>query len=268
MVIRDFDSFLDAPGPVSDDALDELLEFLGIEPAGPDEEWWATRVDAAAEAGTARLLPALAHENPAVRRVTTCVLCYCYEPEVADAVRAVCAAHVTDEPTRLGLHIVLGVHAGFSPAGDELARFGSAFGALLDSNPRPDMLGALTPSPVLADLPWAEPGWDTPLGAVDSLLARAPGLHLPWLLAMAGPESVPVLADSALRHGDPSLVEPYALAPLRSPDLGTRRAALQRLSRWEFDGRLDAAAGFLDDPDLRDLAVDVLAAAGDRRARC
>ncbi|MGC7094504.1 HEAT repeat domain-containing protein [Amycolatopsis lurida] len=267
MVLKDFDSFLDAPGPVSDAALDELLEFLGVKAHGPAEEWWATRVDAAAEAGAARLIAALAHEDAAVRRVTTCVLCYCYESGVADAVRAIVPA---DEATRLGLHIVLGTHEGWSPEGDELARFGSAFGALLGSNPHPDMLGALEscigwPGRVLAELPWAEPGWDTPVRAVDDLLDRAPELHVPWLLALAG-DHAPALADSALRRGDPALVEPYGLALLDHPDVEVRRAAVHRLGRWKFDGHLDAAAALLPDPDLGDAALDVLTRADDPRA--
>ncbi|MBN6042050.1 HEAT repeat domain-containing protein [Amycolatopsis sp. 195334CR] len=267
MVVRDFDAFLDAPGQVSHEAMDELLEFLGIEARGPAEEWWATRVDAAAEAGRDRLIAALAHENPAVRRVTTCVLCYCYEPGVADAVRAVVPA---DEGTRLGLHIVLGTHEGWSPEGDELARFGSAFGALLGSHRHPDMLGPLAscagrPGEVLAELPWAEPDWDTPVRAVDELLDRAPELHVPWLLALAG-DHAPELADFALRRGDPVLVEPYGLGLLEHPDVEVRRAAVRRLGRWKFDGHLDAVAALLPDPDLGDAALDTLTRADDRRA--
>lgn len=68
---------------------------------------------------------------------------------------------------------------------------------------------------VLTALPWAEPGWDDPVPAVDSHLHRMPDLHVEWLLAVAArhPDQTPALADSAARTENARLVEPRASAP-------------------------------------------------------
>lgn len=256
---EDFDWFLDAPGPVSDRAMSVLLAFLRLDPP-QDDEWWATRVLAAA---ASPLLPAaLAHEDVEVRRVATCVLCYARTAPPTDQDRE------TDEPTRLGLAIVDGVHHGWHAEGDDVRRFGSAFGALLARRPDPRMHDALTavldePGRLLTALPWAEPGWDSPANAVADLLDRAPALRTPWLRAMAvrAPELAAELADAAMYDGSPELVEPYGLVLLARQDDDVRRRAIHRLSRWRHPAYREAVAALLPDPT----ALEVLAALGDRR---
>ncbi len=254
---EDFDWFLDAPGPVSDRAMSALLSFLNLDPA-PDDEWWATRVLAAA---ASPLLPAaLAHEDVEVRRVATCVLCYARTaPTVVES---------DDEATRLGLAVVAGVHRGWCPDDDDVRRFGSAFGALLARRPDPGMRDALTavldePGRLLTALPWAEPGWDTPASAVAELLDRAPPLRTPWLVVMArrAPELAAELADAAMYDGAPELLEPYGLALLARPDDDVRRRAIRRLARWRRPAYQDAVAALLPDPT----ALEVLADLGDER---
>ena len=255
---EDFDWFLDAPGPVSDRAMSVLLSFLGLDPA-PDDEWWTTRVAAAT---ASPLLPsALAHEDIEVRRLATCVLCYARTaPATLDA---------DDEPTRLGLAIVSGVHHGWRPDGDDVRRFGAAFGALLARRPTAGMHDALTavldePGRLLTALPWAEPGWDTPANAVADLLDRAPEVRRPWLRAMAdrgGPVLADEIADAAMYDGAVEFVEPYGLALLDRPDDDIRRRAIRRLSRWRQPAYQDAVAKLLPDPT----ALEVLADLADER---
>ncbi|HEX6360968.1 hypothetical protein [Actinophytocola sp.] len=266
-VIDDFDYYLDAPGRVSDRAMDALLAFLDIEvelsPHAMDD--WAVRVAAAAGAGPARLVEALAHND--LSRIAAFALTYCGAPGPVDLTS-------DDEPTRLALHIAAGVHEGWAASDDDLARFGRAFGALLVSrNVQPGMLDALTlcagtPGDVLAELPWAEPEWDTPVAAVDDLVRRAPESHVEWLLAMAArhPAQAPRLADSAARTEDSRLVEPYGIALLAHENVEIRRAAVSRLSRsWRTAAYQDAVAALLTHAELADAAVTRLAALADRR---
>jgi hypothetical protein len=269
-VTADFDFMVDEPGPVSGHAIDALLSFLGIEVTPPkyEYEWWAERVAAAATADPDRLLSALSTTE--LSRIAAFILTYSADPGPLDGVRP------GDEPTRLALHIASGVHHGWAP-GDDLASFGRAFGVLLASRPvEPDMVAALmlctgAPGETLAELPWAEPGWDVPVLAVDSLLLlRAPAAHVEWLLAMAihHPAEAPALADSAERTRDVTLVEKYGIALLAHEDASVRRAAVGRLSRrWHTDAYQDAVAALLTDPEVGDAAVDRLAHLGDRRAR-
>lgn len=267
-VTGDFDFFLDAPGEVSDRDMDALLAYLGIEVtlSAHDVDWWAGRVAAAAEAGPARLLAALSEKD--LRRIAAFTLTYCLEPVPLDGIE------IDDVPTRLALHIAAGGQDGWAPDGDDLARFGRAFGALLVKRPaEPGMVAALmlcagAPGETLTALPWAEPEWDTPVMAVDSLLHRAPAAHVEWLHAMAArhPDHAPALADSAARTEDTTLVEPYGIALLAHHDIGVRRAAVGRLSRrWRTDAYQDAVAALLTDADLAGAATDKLAALLDRR---
>jgi hypothetical protein len=256
-VAEDFDTYLDAPGEVSDLAIDALLDHLGV-PVPPCDEMdrWAVRVDAAAGAGAARLVDALS--VPGLRRIAAFVLRYCDSPPPE--------VEVDDPPTRLALHIARGVHHGWSD-GDDLASFGTAFGALLRSRAEPGMLGALLsctgePGAVLTALPWAEPGWDTPVQAVDDLLHRVPHLHVEWLRAMA---PNPLLADSAARTRDLSLVAAYVLPLLHHENVEVRRAAIRRLtSQWRTAAAQDAVAALLDS-DLADEVADKLASLRDDR---
>jgi hypothetical protein len=267
-VVKDFDYNLDAPCEVSDKAMDALLTYLGIEieESPNDYDWWATRIDAAAATDPARLLAALSMKD--LRRIAAFMLCYCADPGPLGHLE------VDDEPTRLALHMAAGVHEGWSATGDDLARFGRALGTLVGSRPfSPDMIPALmvctgAPGETLAELPWAEPGWSTPLDEVDHLLYRAPELHVEWFLAMAAqqPDHTPRLADSAARTGNTTLVEPYGIALLAHGDAKVRLAAVNRLSRqWRTDAYQDAVAALLTDPELADAAADKLAELADRR---
>ena len=268
-VVADFDYNLDAPGPVSHRAMDALLAYLGIEiEEEPHEmEWWAERITAAAEADPTRLLAALSIKD--LSRIAAFMLVYCADPGTL--------AHleVDDEPTRLALHIAAGVHGGWSPDGDDLARFGRAFGTLVGSRPAtPDMLPVLmlctgAVGETLEELPWAEPTWNDPVFAVDDKLRRTPELRVEWLLAMAArhPDEALKLADGAARTGDTRLVEAYGISLLAHDDLAVRRAAVGRLSsEWRTDEYQDAVAALMTDPELGDDATNRLAALKDRRS--
>lgn len=256
-VVADFDFDLDAPGEVSDRGIEALLAHLGVSASPPDRGSWAARVDAAASAGTARLVDALGDTD--VRRMAAFVLRYCDTPPPP--------VEVDDPPTALALHIARGVHHGWSD-GDELTSFGTAFGAALGARGEPAMIDALLlcggePGEVLRALSWAEEGWNTPVHAVDDALHHDPAPHVAWLRAMA-PE--PLLANSAARTGDPSLVEPYGTALVRHDDVAVRRSAIHRLTEgWHSDAYQDAVADLLDDPELGEVAADRLAALRDDR---
>lgn len=267
-MVADFDYNLDAPGPVSHRAMDALLAYLGIEiEESPHEmEWWAERITAAADPDPARLRTALSIKD--LSRIAAFMLIYCADPGPLTHLE------VDDEPTRLALHIAAGVHEGWSPDGDDLARFGRAFGTLVGSRPAaPEMLPVLMqcvgpPGETLEELPWAEPTWNTPVFAVNDMLHRAPDLHVEWLLAMATrfPDHALVLADAAARTGDTRLVQPYGIALLAHKDIAVRRAAIGRLSQeWRTDEYQDAVAALMTDPELGDDATNRLAALKDRR---